>query len=79
MNLFSDLTDSELIIAIEELKEDDKLGIIREESIIRKKCEKICNQTGESISSYIMLVQLHLYKEAANRFYKLLKQKKCNQ
>ena len=39
--IFSDMTDEELVLVIDEMREDDPLGIIRENGIVRSKCKMV--------------------------------------
>jgi hypothetical protein len=47
--VFSDMTDEELVLVIQEMKEDGPQGIIRIEGIVRKKCEMVQKIVGGNL------------------------------
>ena len=67
-NVFTSLSDSEISQVLKEMKEDDSLGIIRNDGLFRVISKRIIDITNESFSSTILLVQIGIYKEAAYRF-----------
>jgi predicted transcriptional regulator len=63
--IFSDMTDSELSQAIKQIKEDTPKGIIRENGIVREKCEQVDKIIG---GIHLTMVQFSILQEAAYRF-----------
>ena len=47
--IFSDMTDEELVLVIDEMKEDAPQGIIREDGIVRSKCKMVHDIVGETL------------------------------
>lgn len=75
--LFSDLTNEEVIQAIAEIKEDEPKGIIRAEGIVRKLSAEWSRITQDSnIASHLTYVQMAIFREAAFRFTKSAEQSK---
>lgn len=69
--LYSDLTDEQLREAILEMKEDEKMGLIRTDGWVRKLTKQVCDITGETnISTHLFLTQNNLLREVAYRFIK---------
>lgn len=69
--LFSNMGDAELLEGILEIKTTDKLGFIKENSILRKytKIFKECpNYLSSNDTMTLMDVQVHFMKEAAFRW-----------
>ena len=66
--VFSDMTDEELVHAIQEMKEDGSQGIIREGGIVRDKCKMVQVITGGNAYEHMMTVQFAILQEAAYRF-----------
>lgn len=67
--VFANLTDAELIEAINEMREDDLKGIIRIDGWVRRITNKICEIPVEDIIlTHLMTTIIGLYKEAAYRF-----------
>jgi len=68
--IYSNLSDNEIIQAVNEIKEDEPQGIIRIGGMVRKLAESISELTGESLSTHLTMAQINLWREAANRFTK---------
>ena len=68
--LFKNITDEELRKGIIELQEDGKLGIYRENGILRKYAFETTLITGQSTSGMLFLTETMLYKEASYRWVK---------
>lgn len=66
--IFSDMTDEELVLVIDEMREDDPLGIIRENGIVRSKCKMVHDIVGGNTYEYLTMVQVSILREAAHRF-----------
>jgi hypothetical protein len=66
--VFSDMSDEELVLAIQEMKEDGPQGIIRMDGIVRKKCKIVNKIVGGSIYEHMMMVHFSILQEAAYRF-----------
>lgn len=66
--IFSDMTDEELVLVIQEMKEDGPQGFVRTEGIVREKCHRIHEITGGNTYEHLMMVQMSILKEAAFRF-----------
>ena len=66
--IFSDMTDEELVLVIDEMREDDPLGIIRENGIVRSKCKMVHDIVGGNTYEHLMMVQVSILREAAHRF-----------
>lgn len=62
------MTDEELVLVIDEMKEDTPQGIIRENSIIRSKCKMVHDIVGGNTYEHMMMVQVSILQEAAYRF-----------
>ncbi len=66
--VFSDMTEEELVQAIQEMKEDDPQGIIRIGGIVREKCAMVQKIVSGNTYEHMMMVQFSILKEAAYRF-----------
>lgn len=66
--IFSDMTDEELILSIQEMKEDGPLGIIRENGVVRNKTKMVRDIVGGNAYEHLMMVQFSILQEAAYRF-----------
>lgn len=66
--IFSEMTNHELIQAIKEMKEDDLTGITRAEGILREKCKIIHSLTGGNVYEHLTMVRFSIIQEAAYRF-----------
>lgn len=66
--LYSDLSDDELRIAVEEIKNAEMTGVFGDDSIIRNLCRETAKITNMDISSNLLMVQIGLLKEAAYRW-----------
>jgi len=66
--VFSDMSDEELILVIQEMKEDESQGIIRMDGIVRKKCKIVNKIVGGSTYEQMGMVQFSILQEAAYRF-----------
>ena len=66
--IFSDMTDEELVLVIDEMREDDPLGIIRENGIVRSKCKMVQDIVGGNTYEHLMMVQVSILRESAYRF-----------
>lgn len=69
-SIFSNMSDNELIRAINEIREDEPLGIIRIGGTVRRIAQSISELTGESLTMHLTMAQVNLWREAANRFSK---------
>lgn len=66
--VFSDMTDEELVLVIDEMREDDPQGIIRENGIVRSKCKMVHAIVGGNTYDHLTMVQVSILREAAYRF-----------
>lgn len=66
--LFESLTDDELRDAINQIREDEPLGIIRIEGKVRDLTRKVNEITGDCHTMHLTMVQMSLFREAAYRF-----------
>ena len=66
--IFTNLPDEELRQAISEMREDEELGIIRNDGYVRRITHRVHQITGESVSVLLFLTQTNLLREAAFRF-----------
>lgn len=66
--VFSEMTDEELVRVIAEMKEDAPLGIIREDGIVRSKCKMVHAIVGGNTYEHLLTVQMSILAEAAFRF-----------
>lgn len=66
--LFTDLTDDQLREAVNQIREDEPLGIIREGGYVRELSRQWGVLTGESSSIHLTMVQYSIFREAAYRF-----------
>jgi hypothetical protein len=66
--VFSGMSDEELVLVIQEMKEDGPQGIIRMDGIVRKKCKIVNKIVGGNIYEHMMMVQFSILQEAAYRF-----------
>lgn len=62
------MTDEELILSIQEMKEDGPLGIIRENGVVRNKTKMVRDIVGGNDYEHLMMVQFSILQEAAYRF-----------
>jgi hypothetical protein len=67
-SIFTNLTDDDLVLSIQEMKEDESLGVIRENGYVRNLCKQIHNFVGGNVYEHMIMVQVSLYKEASFRF-----------
>lgn len=66
--LFTDLTDDQLREAVNQIREDEPLGIIREGGYVRQLSRQYGVITGESSTMHLTMVQYAIFREAAYRF-----------
>lgn len=66
--LYTELSDENLKDAIREMKEDERMGLIRQDGWVRRMTNQVSEITGESYSTLLFLTQNNLYREAAHRF-----------
>jgi hypothetical protein len=66
--IFEDMTDMELVLFVQEMKEDSPQGIIRMDGIVRQKCRMVYNIVGGGVYDHLLMVQLSILQEAAYRF-----------
>ena len=66
--LFSDLSDEELILTINEIKECDVTGILPDNSNVRELCRESAKITNMDVSSNLLMVQINILKEGAYRW-----------
>ena len=66
--IFSDMTDEELVLVIDVMKEDAPQGIIREDGIVRSKCKMVHSIVGGNVYEHLTMVQVSILQEAAFRF-----------
>ena len=66
--IFSDMTDEELVLVIDEIREDAPQGIIREDGIVRSKCKMVHDIVGGNVYEHLTMVQVSILQEAAYRF-----------
>lgn len=66
--IYIDMTDLELSKAIQEMKEDNLKGIIREDGVVRQKCKMVQDIVGGNRYEHLMMVQFAILQEAAYRF-----------
>jgi hypothetical protein len=66
--IFEDMTDMELVLFVQEMKEDSPQGIIRENGITRQKCRMVYDIVGGGVNDYLLMVQISILQEAAYRF-----------
>jgi len=67
---FESISDEELLKAIEEIKENNELGIIKNGGIVRKYAKIFSTITLQSFSKCLFSTETSLLREAANRWYK---------
>ena len=70
--LFSDLTDEELLVLIEEFTYCEENGFYPEEAYLRELCKNVSRITGLDVSSNLMMVQLNVLRECALRWKKII-------
>jgi len=69
--IYENLTDEQIKEAVLEMKEDEKMGLIRMDGWVRKLTKKVCEITGETnLSTHLFLTQNSILREAAYRFVK---------
>ena len=66
--LFSDLSDEEVIIGINEIKDAETTGVFQNDSISRELCRKSSKITGMDVSSNLLHTQVGILKEGAYRW-----------
>ena len=66
--VFSNMSDEELVLVIQEMKEDGPQGIVRMGGIVREKCKMVQAITGGNAYEHMMTVQFSILQEAAYRF-----------
>ena len=66
--VFSDMTDLELAQAVREMKEDGPQGFVRTEGVVRERCKMVNDIVGGNVYAHLMMTQMSIYKEAAERF-----------
>ena len=66
--VFSDMSDEELVLVIQEMKEDGPQGIIRMDGIVREKCKMVQEITGFNGDQHLMMTEFSILQEAAYRF-----------
>ena len=66
--VFSDMSDEELVMVIQEMKEDGPQGIVRMDGIVREKCKMVQEITSGNAYEHMMTVQFSILQEAAYRF-----------
>ena len=66
--IFNSMTNEELSQAIKEMKEDNPLGFIRENGIIREKCKMVHNIVGGNVYLHLTMTEVSILREAAYRF-----------
>ena len=71
-NLYSNLSDDKLKIAIEEIKHAETTGVFGDDSIIRNLCRETAKITNMDVSSNLLMVQIGVLKEAAYRWIESL-------
>jgi hypothetical protein len=62
------MTDMELALFVQEMKEDSPQGIIRMDGIVRQKCRMVYDIVGGGVYDHLLMVQLSILQEAAYRF-----------
>jgi hypothetical protein len=65
--VFSEMTDLELVQAVQEIKEDSPQGIIRE-GLVREKCKMVHQIVGGNVYEHLLLAEVSILREAAYRF-----------
>jgi hypothetical protein len=66
--IFDNLTDAELSLAILEMREDSETGIIRENGMLRKTAKAVHEIVGGTVYEHMMMTQFSILQEAAYRF-----------
>ena len=66
--IFSDMTDEELVLVIDEMREDGPQGFVRTKGIVREKCQRVHEIVGGNTYEHLMMVQMSILQEAAYRF-----------
>ncbi len=72
LKLYTSLSDSDLLEAIEEIKYCEFHGFYPENSMIRELAKKTAEITLQDISSNLLMVQMGVLKEGAFRWSNLL-------
>jgi hypothetical protein len=72
--LFSDLSDEELILTIKEIKESDVTGLFPENTNVRALCQELTKITKMDVSSHLLMVQINILKEGSYRWLKTIEQ-----
>jgi hypothetical protein len=69
--IYTNLSDEQLREAILEMKEDEKIGLIRSDGWVRRLTKQICDTIGDTnFSTHLFMTQTNLFREAAFRFVK---------
>lgn len=66
--LFSDLSDDEVILTINEIKDAEITGTFPDNSNVRALCQESVKITNMDVSSNLLMVQLNILKEGAYRW-----------
>lgn len=64
--LFKSISDSDLKLVMQEMKESESTGYIGD--LVREYAKKTVLITGNSVSTDLYMVQINLFKEAAFRW-----------
>ena len=72
--VFSNMTEDELYLVIQEIREDETSGITRSDGIVREKCMMIQKIVGGHTYEQLEMVKNSILKEAAYRFTPTLTQ-----
>ena len=77
-NIYSSLTDDELLLAVGEVESAELNGFFSEDSIVRELATKTSIITKMDVTSNLLIVQINILKESAYRWRlsKLISQKK---
>ena len=68
VEIYRSLTDNEVKELVQEMSECDVTGHFTENSKIRELCKTVAKVTGLDVSSNLLMTQMAVYKEAANRW-----------
>ena len=69
--IYTNLTNEELREVILEMKEDERMGLIRNDGWVRRLTKQVCETIGDTdVSAHFFLTQSSLFREAAYRFVK---------
>jgi methanogenic corrinoid protein MtbC1 len=75
--LFSTMTDEELIAAVEEIKTAEASGTFPTDGIVRKYMAAKNNLAGTNDTTALFSTTTNILKEAAYRWYELAKFRQC--